>query len=99
MYTMESAMKYILLGTLNPEWVARHGSRVESAKERLAQLGIALEAVYYTQVSYDFVDVVDAPEPEDLLTFTLWYVGQGYGRIETMPAFDLDGPAGSGEEA
>ena len=92
-------MKYILLGTLSPEWAARHGTRVTSSKERLAQLSIALEAVYYTQGRYDFVDVVDAPEPEDLLTFTLWYVSQGYGRIETMPAFDLDALAGSSEEA
>ena len=92
-------MKYILLGTLSPEWAARQKKRVTSAKEKMAQLGITLEAVYYTQGRYDFVDVVDAPEPEDLLTFTLWYVSQGYGRIETMPAFDLDALAGSSEEA
>ena len=92
-------MKYILLGTLSPEWAARHGTRVTSAKERLAQLGIALEAVFYTQGRYDFVDVVDARDPADVLTFTLWYVSQGYGRIESMPAFDLDSLAGDAEEA
>jgi uncharacterized protein with GYD domain len=83
-------MKYILLGTLGPEWAARHGPRVESAKQKLQQLGIKLEAVYYTQGRHDFVDVVDAPEPDALLTFSLWYVSQGYGRVEAMPAFDMD---------
>lgn len=83
-------MKYILLGTLSPDWAARHGKRVESAKDKLKQLGIGLEAVYYTQGRYDFVDVVDAPEPDALLTFSLWYVSQGFGRIESMPAFDME---------
>ncbi len=42
-------MKYVLLGTLSSEWAARHGPRVQSSKEKLEQLGVKLEAVYYTQ--------------------------------------------------
>jgi uncharacterized protein with GYD domain len=84
------SMKYVLLGTLSTDWAAKQGQRVESAKARLSQLGISLEAVYYTQGQYDFVDVVDVPEPEDLLTFSVWYVSQGYGHIQSMPAFDED---------
>ncbi len=91
-------MKYVLLGTLSPEWAARHGGRVQSSKEKLEQLGIKLEAVYYTQGRYDFVDVVEAPEPDALLTFSLWYVSQGYGRIESMPAFDAETLAGAAEK-
>ena len=81
-------MKYILLGTLSTDWAAKHGQRVESAKSKLADLGITLEAVYYTQGQFDFVDIVDAPDPQALLTFSIWYVTQGYGRIQSMPAFD-----------
>ncbi len=81
-------MKYILLGTLGTDWASRHGQRVESATAKMKQLGITLEAVYYTQGQFDFVDVVEAPEPEALLTFSVWYVSQGYGHIQTMPAFD-----------
>jgi len=81
-------MRYVLLGTLSTDWAAKHKHRVESAKTRLEQLGITLEAAYYTQGQYDFVDVVDAPEPEALLTFSVWYVSQGYGHIQSMPAFD-----------
>ena len=83
-------MKYVLLGTLSSEWAARQEPRVQSSKEKLEQLGVTLEAVYYTQGRYDFVDIVEAPEPDALLTFSLWYVSQGYGRIESMPAFDVE---------
>lgn len=83
-------MKYVLLGTLSTEWAAKHGERVQSATTKLKDLGISLENSYYTQGQYDFVDVVDTPEPEALLTFSLWYVTQGYGHIQSMPAFDID---------
>ena len=91
-------MKYVLLGTLSPAWASRSAVRVQSSKEKLEQLGIQLEAVYYTQGRYDFVDIVDAPEPDALLTFSFWYVSQGYGRIESMPAFDMDALAGAAEK-
>lgn len=81
-------MKYVLLGTLGADWIKQHGKRVETARSKLEQLGIKLEAVYYTQGKYDFVDIVDTPEPEALLTFSVWYAGQGYGHIQSMPAFD-----------
>ena len=34
--------------------------------------------------------MVDAPDPADFLTFSVWYVSQGYGHIQSMPAFDSD---------
>lgn len=83
-------MKYVLLGTLSTEWAAKHGQRVESAKKKLEELGITLEAAYYTQGQYDFVDVVETPDPEALLTFSVWYVTQGFGRVQSMPAFDSE---------
>ena len=81
-------MKYVILGTLNSDWATRQGERVESAKAKLTELGITLECYYYTQGPYDFVDVVDAPDSESILAFSVWYAGSGYGRISTMPAFD-----------
>ncbi len=83
-------MKYVLLGTLGSEWAAKHQQRIESATAKLKELGITLEAIYYTQGQYDFVDVVDTSDPAALLTFSIWYVTQGYGHIQTMPAFDPD---------
>ena len=92
-------MKYILLGKLSGDWAKKHGQRVESATDKLNELGITLEAVYYTQGAFDFVDVVDAPEPEALLTFSVWYVNQGYGHIQSMPAFDSDTLAQAADQA
>jgi len=81
-------MKYVLLGTLDPEWASKQSDRVKKAKAKLEQLGIKLESVHYTQGKYDFVDVVDAPNPDAMLSFSIWYVAQGMGRIHSMPAFD-----------
>ena len=81
-------MKYVLLGNLSPDWTTKHAARTKAAKAKLKELGIKLVYVHYTQGYYDFVDVVDAPSPEALLTFSVWYAHQDYGRIQSMPAFD-----------
>ena len=84
-------MKYVLLGALGPEWAGKQSERVDKAKAKLEKLGIKLESVHYTQGKYDFVDVVDAPNPEAMLSFSIWYVTQGLGRIQSLPAFDAKG--------
>jgi uncharacterized protein with GYD domain len=81
-------MKYVLLGNLNAEWANKQADRIGKAKAKLEKLGIKLESIHYTQGRYDFVDVVDAPNPEAMLAFSVWYSTQGLGRIQTMPAFD-----------
>jgi uncharacterized protein with GYD domain len=73
---------------VNMEWVAKHAERTKGAREKLQALGITLDAVYYTQGPYDFVDVIDAPSGEAALRFSVWYASQGYGRIQTLPAYD-----------
>jgi uncharacterized protein with GYD domain len=62
-------MKYVLLGTLSPEWVGRQSERVGKAKAKLDKLGIKVESIEYTQGCYDFVDIVDAPNAEAMLAF------------------------------
>ncbi len=81
-------MKYVLLGNLAADWATKHAERTKAAKAKLKELGIKLVSVQYTQGYYDFVDVVDAPSPEAVLTFSVWYAHQGYGRVQSMPAFD-----------
>jgi uncharacterized protein with GYD domain len=85
---VEVAMKYVLLGSLSPEWANKQSERVGKAKARLDKLGIRVESIHYTQGAYDFVDIVDAPNPEAVLAFSVWYAGQGLGRIQSMPAFE-----------
>ena len=43
--------------------------------------------VLYTQGRYDFVDVIEAKEAQDVLAFSAWYGTQGFGSISSMPAF------------
>ena len=82
-------MKYILLGKLNTDWISKK-KRVDKAKEKLNQLGIAIEKIYYTQGTFDFVDVASCDDPEAVMAFSVWYAAQGFGSITTMPAFDPD---------
>jgi uncharacterized protein with GYD domain len=81
-------MKYVLLGKMSAEWAARQRERTRAAKAKAKALGIKIEAVYYTQGEYDFVDVVDADDATDILAFSVGYAQQGFGRIVTLPAFD-----------
>jgi uncharacterized protein with GYD domain len=81
-------MKYVLLGTLSADWSKKQTQRTESARAKLKALGIKLESLHYTQGKYDFVDVVDAPDAQTMLAFSVWYAQQGYGRVQSMPAFD-----------
>ena len=81
-------VKYVLLGQLGQEWVQKHDQRVERVMQKFNELGITLETCYYTQGSIDFIDIVDCPSAESLLTFSAWYVGEGLGRFESLPAFD-----------
>jgi uncharacterized protein with GYD domain len=92
-------MKYIFLGNISSEWATRHSERIERAKAKFQDLGIKLETVYYTQGPFDFVDIIDAPNPEAALAFSLWYANQGLGRIQTMPAFDSETLGRAAEKA
>ena len=81
-------MKYVLLGKLGADWIKKHDERVDRVMQKFAELGITLETVYYTQGSIDFIDIVEVPDAESLLAFSVWYVGEGIGTFESCPAFD-----------
>jgi len=72
-------MKYVLLGNLSPEWASKQSERIGKAKAKLDKLGIKIESIHYTQGYYDFVDIVDAPNQEAMLAFSVWYSTQGLG--------------------
>jgi uncharacterized protein with GYD domain len=85
---VEVAMKYVLLGNLSSEWASKQSERIGKAKAKLDKLGIKIESIHYTQGAYDFIDIVDAPNPEAMLAFSVWYSTHGLGRVQSMPAFD-----------
>lgn len=80
-------MKYVLLGKMSREGIAA-ADRLTKARAKLAELGITIESLYFTQGEFDFVDVMDAPDAEAMLAFSIWYAKQGFGQIRSMPAFD-----------
>jgi uncharacterized protein with GYD domain len=92
-------MRYVLLGTLNPEWATRQTDRIGKVRGKLEKLGINLESMHYTQGPFDFVDLVDAPSPEAMLAFSVWYAAQGMGRIQSLPAFDASSFEAAAREA
>ncbi len=81
-------MKYVLLGNIASEWATKHIERTKHGMAKIEELGIKMESINYTQGQYDFVDIVDAPDAEAVLTLSLWYANQGFGRIQTMSAFE-----------
>jgi uncharacterized protein with GYD domain len=82
-------MRYVILGTLNSQWATKHARRTKLAIAKLKALKIELISVNYTQGQFDFVDILDAPNAEAMLAFSVWYVKQGFGRFQSMPAFDM----------
>jgi uncharacterized protein with GYD domain len=92
-------MKYVLLGTLSADWASKQAERMTKARAKLDKLGIKLESIHYTQGDYDFVDIVDAPNPEAMLAFSVWYATNGLGRIRSMPAFDTRSFEAAAKEA
>ena len=66
-------MKYVLLGSISPSWLGKQAERLKKSNEKLKQLGIKQDSVLYTQGQYDFVETIDAPGPESVLGFTIWY--------------------------
>lgn len=81
-------MKYVFLGTLNPEWIGAQKERVDNSKAMASKLGVTFDAIYYVQGYYDFLDIVEASDASGVLAFSAWYAKQGYGRITTLPLFD-----------
>ena len=81
-------MKYVLLGSISPSWLGKQAERYKKSNEKLTQLGIKQVSVLYTQGQYDFVETIEAPGPESVLGFTIWYSGKGFGKIQTLPAFE-----------
>ena len=81
-------MKYVLLGSISPSWLGKQAERYKKSNEKLKQLGIEQISVLYTQGQYDFVETIEAPGPESVLGFTIWYAKKGFGNIQTLPAFE-----------
>jgi uncharacterized protein with GYD domain len=68
--------------------VGRSRDRTPRAVAKASELGITTVANYFTQGQYDFVSVLDCPDAASASAFSIWYMEQGFGRIQTMLAYD-----------
>ena len=87
-------MKYVYYGTMDPMWTTRTEERWKIVAPKLAELGITIEALYYTQGEFDFIEIVECDDPQAVLAYSIWMAKEGIARTRTMPAFakeDFDG--------
>lgn len=82
------AVRYILLGSLDPEWADRQRERVEATRIKSRELGIEIEWIFYTQGRFDFVAMISASDAYVVQALTMWYLKHRFGRIEAMVALD-----------
>lgn len=83
-------MKYIYYGTMGSDWATRTEDRWELVAPKLQELGIVIEALYYTQGEFDFVEVVECDDPQAVLAYSIWMAKEGIARTRTMPAFSKE---------
>ena len=83
-------MKFILIGTHAPEWVGRTQERGQRAHAKCQALGITVVGNYFTQGQFDFVTIIEAPTPESASAFSIWYMTQGFGRVQTLLAYEAE---------
>jgi len=84
-------MKFILIGTHSPDWIGRTEERGERAFAKCKALGLTVLGNYFTQGQFDFVTIIEAPAPEAASAFSIWYMQQGFGRVQTLLAYDAAG--------
>jgi uncharacterized protein with GYD domain len=81
-------MRYILLGSLDPEWADRQRERVQATRSKAKELGVEIEWIFYTQGRFDFIAMIQASDVYVVQALTMWYLRHRFGRIEAMPALD-----------
>jgi uncharacterized protein with GYD domain len=83
-------MKFVLIGTHSAEWIDRTQERGQRAFAKCKALGISVLANYFTQGQFDFVTVIESPSAESASAFSIWYMKQGFGRVQTLLAYDAE---------
>ncbi len=79
-----------MLGKHHPDWVATQLTRTNLVYEQFQKLGIKMLFSNYVQGPYDFVGIIEVPDAEAMLAFSIWYRMNKYGHIVAMPAFNRD---------
>jgi uncharacterized protein with GYD domain len=84
---------YILLSTLTDEGaktIKSNPARIKEVNAELEKLGVRVMAQYATLGSYDFVNIVEAPDNMAIARVSAELASRGSVKIATLPAIPID---------
>jgi uncharacterized protein with GYD domain len=84
---------YVMLSTLTPEGVQtikNNPQRIKEVNSEIEQLGATVKAQWATLGTYDFVNIVEAPDEGTMARVSLELGSRGSGRYETLTAIPID---------
>ena len=84
---------YLMLSKLTPEGVQtikNNPQRIREVNNEIAQLGATVVAQWATLGTYDFVNVIEAPNEQAMARVSLELGSRGTARYETMTAIPID---------
>ena len=89
----EAVPTYIMLSTLTPEGiqtVKNNPQRIREVNREVEQLGAEVKAQWATLGSFDFVNIVEAPDEKTMARISLELGSRGTGHYETLMAIPID---------
>ena len=84
---------YIMLSTLTPEGihtVRNPPQRIREVNKEVEQLGAEVKAQWATLGSFDFVNVIEAPDDKTMARISLELGSRGTSHYETLSAIPID---------
>jgi uncharacterized protein with GYD domain len=84
---------YIMLSTLTPEGiqtVKNNPQRIKEVNREVEQLGAEVKAQWATLGSFDFVNIIEAPDEKTMARISLELGSRGTGHYETLMAIPID---------
>ena len=84
---------YIMLATLTPEGVQtvkNNPARIREVNQEVEQLGATVKAQWATLGTFDFVNIVEAPDEKVMSRVSLELGSRGTVHYETLTAIPID---------
>ena len=84
---------YVLLTRLSPDGVQtikNNPHRIREVNKEVEQLGAEVKAQWATLGSFDFVNVIEAPDDTTMARISLELGSRGTGHYETLIAIPID---------
>ena len=85
--------KYILLSSLTPEGrktLKERPHRIREVDKEIEAMGLKVLNQFATLGSFDFVNIVEAPDNDTISKLSIELTSRGTIQITTLPAIDID---------